>query len=316
MLDLAPSTDPSAIQDKNSDTAGEHADIVEILALVRARGISEMEFKRLLQRQAGPDLDDDIAEAAAADAFERLEQRGRRLKSAYPFVVSGNTVKRRTSFARSWPYRFMLTVQRHDMSSKYRRHRKLDPTRLFERLCRYSVAGFLCPDLTAEECSVVLGSTRRDEHTPGDFDSVLDTVLGGIGTTDTRRPGIRAPGGGDGGIDIVCWRRFADDRLPGAVTVFGQCKTGKGWHLDLHTLTIPSQFLARYTLGASDCPVPVSAFMVPACIESRSAHADYARRGQVYLFDRLRIAQFALRIPKSLAKDCDTWTTEALANAT
>ena len=86
----------------------------------------------------------------------------------------------------------------------------------------------------------------------------------------------------DGGLDIVCYRKFADQReaMP---TYFLQCASGKNWREKVHTPN-PNTW-QKYLDSAVQ---PGIAIVVPLVIESKELR-KYGLRGQVVIIDRLRM---------------------------
>lgn len=303
----------SAPTESSSHSAlNDGADFVELSLLSGLETkISLAELQHKLERTLNNNEDPSVH---AEDIFGQLEDRETRLTTSYPFrFTKGGYVicHDRRRKIQADPYRFLLTMTPYNMSSKTRRLRNLDPTHLFERLCRYAVAGYLAPDLEPNECSVVLGSSRGSEHPDEGFQTLFERFLMGVGTSDMWRMGEPSPRGGDGGFDIACWKRDATDR-PGAACIFAQCKSGEHWDSELNSTTQPEHYLARFSTGVHDCPTPVSAYMTPCCIPI-DQWSRYARIGRMLLFDRIRIVRFLKKVPKLLHNDCKNWMQAALA---
>ena len=69
---------------------------------------------------------------------------------------------------------------------------------------------------------------------------LCDHVGEGAGWKKSATP----PGGGDGKLDVVSWRKFNDGR-PGNLIGFAQCKTGINWKEHLDRLQ-PAKFSRQY----------------------------------------------------------------------
>lgn len=289
------------------------ADFVELSLLASQPRMSRTELQHILERSLSTNNDED-APTLAEDIWEHLDDRLERLNKAYPFDFDETGFIMRRKKGRSHLrecYKFLLLMSNSDMSAGHRKLAGHDPTMLFERVCRYAVASYFAPEAAPSDCSVVLGTSRSGEHPKKKFLDLLEQFLAAVGTVDKRRDNEPAPNGGDGGIDIACWKRARKD-LPGAACIFAQCKSGKHWHNDLHTSTTPANFLNRFTTGLTDCPEPISAYMTPTCISHTDWHG-FARRGRHLLFDRVRIARFAHRsVPQGLLRECKQWTSKAL----
>jgi len=310
-VELAFPNDSRAIHAPTAISDG--ADIAELIVLRENRPLSRSELQHTILRGAGSTVGDEEADSYTSDIFDRIDERSQKLASRYPFALRRGQPLRQGDWNDAHvPYAFLLAISNHSMKTSERKINNLDPTRLFERLCRYAASSYVCPETSADSCSVILGSARGDEHKGKDFRAILNHFLTSIGSTDRYTKNVAQPRGGDGGIDIACWRRLPPDEAPGAICLFAQCKTGQHWHSDLHKSTDPQNFLNRFSAGVADNPVPVPAYMVPVCIEDAATWADYSRRGRALLFDRVRIAQITEGVPPPLLKEVQTWTQEAI----
>jgi hypothetical protein len=129
-----------------------------------------------------------------------------------------------------------------------------------------------------------------------------------LGEGNGWKASAKSPGAGDGGLDVVVWRKFTDQR-PGGLLGFAQCKTGDGWHEHLGRKS-PRAFHHTYFSQALVVD-PLHLFLVPCRIHESSWEA-YARQANGLLFDRCRITLFGNNVRPTVLADCKTWLNEAL----
>ena len=132
---------------------------------------------------------------------------------------------------------------------------------------------------------------------------LCDHVGEGAGWKKSATP----PGGGDGKLDVVSWRKFNDGR-PGNLIGFAQCKTGINWKEHLDRLQ-PAKFSRQY-MRQEFIVEPVKLYMVPSRIEigQWNTHTDHAG----ILFDRCRITQYGDTIRPEILSQCRAWSRAAI----
>ena len=109
-------------------------------------------------------------------------------------------------------------------------------------MCRHSPELWGGP--TELSGALVFGTARtkaeNKQEIPGQHRLSLLALREGSGMKEKAK----APGAGDGKLDIVVWRVFSDGRAGGLVG-FGQCKTGIHWKTHL-TKLVPRNFCRDY----------------------------------------------------------------------
>jgi hypothetical protein len=112
--------------------------------------------------------------------------------------------------------------------------------------------------------------------------------------------------GNDGGLDIVCYRPFSDEReaIP---AFFLQCASGKNWRTKVQT---PNPELWSKILNSA--VRPSTGIVAPFVIDSNELRFA-ALLGQVIVFDRIRLIQAAregnVELPEDLAHELAAWMT-------
>jgi hypothetical protein len=298
---------------RGDDELVEHADWVEISTLFRAdHNVSREDLARaLIQAQKIRDID---ARKASEDAFKELSDRiiscgcsDPNSRPRYPFTLNeDNTVLQYTGNHENDAgllYLFLLTITRADMSSGGRRAIGLDPTELFEILCADVLLEFWGGGSEWSN-SMVFGTAsekeanRIDRKFPSNINKLCSHLGEGIGWKTTAR----SPKAGDGGLDLIVYRKFADKRKGGLVG-FGQCKTGIHWRKHLGKLN-PKAFCGKY-LAESLIIEPQEMYFVPCRITS-DRWDDDSRDGGL-LMDRCRIVQFGDNIEAETLTNCKKW---------
>lgn len=144
----------------------------------------------------------------------------------------------------------------------------------------------------------------KPRHFPRALDDLCETL--GEGTSHRQRPTSNEQK--DAKLDLVVWRRFADDR-EGKLIGFGQCATGSDWREKLSEID-PDSFLRLWVSG--DVPVrPVKLFFVPRHVDSKQWIPTATIAGIV--FDRGRIVQLARHLDSQTMAAVGAWSSHVLA---
>jgi hypothetical protein len=189
------------------------------------------------------------------------------------------------------------------MDSRSRVLAGIDPTRVFERMCAEVLAAFWGGRSNASGAMVLGTAGSNMTSFRAKIEDLCERLKEGVGW----RVDARAPGAGDGKLDVVAWRRFLDDRQGGLVG-FAQCKTGVHWREHLTKLR-PEVFCRRF-MQKTLILDPVRLYMVPCRIERRDWETHTGEGG--ILFDRCRMVQYAQRVSPAVVLECRGWFREAL----
>ena len=119
----------------------------------------------------------------------------------------------------------------------------------------------------------------------------LCEVLFTPGAADLHK--LIPPQGNDGGLDLVCYRSFGDEREAMPV-FFLQCASGKNWRDKIHT---PNAHIWQRYL--SSAVAPSTGIVAPFVIDTDKLKRA-SLEGQTIIFDRLRILSARREYPVAL----------------
>lgn len=294
------------------------ADWVEVKALLADDGnASQEDLTRALEQAHS--MDESDAKVLAGDVFKELLDRrdiciplvGIRRAWEYPFTLNktGTLLELRTKLGPTSKagllYIFLLLTSRADMDAQ-RKLEGLDPTVLFEKVCAEILLNFWGGE-SALSGSLVFGSARTKTEANKKFQTNIEQLCAKLREGRGLKAKSKAPGGGDGKLDIVVWRVFSDGRAGGLVG-FGQCKTGIHWK-DHLTKLVPRNFCRDYFHQPLILD-PVRIYMVPHRVNDASWDTHTGAGG--LLMDRCRLVQYGYDISKDIFYDCRVWLDAAL----
>jgi hypothetical protein len=209
----------------------------------------------------------------AVAIFEEFERRDRILGPAYPFQLQDEAIRLRGEGEPS-PYLYCLALS--ELEDNH-----IDPDirgELFELLAKRAAESFFGGQ------GIRIGAPWKNAETQ-DYIDLLLRVTGLI--RELGPPVVEvAPGGGDGGWDVIVVKNFADDEVSRLIAI-GNCASGKTNWQSKWKETAANHFWGFFR------HMPVSAwiefFAVPFVID-----ADMRKRKcdmRTVTFDRLRIAE-------------------------
>jgi hypothetical protein len=295
------------------------ADWVEMKAVLETDGnASQEDLARAISRAYS--MNETNAKGLAADVFKELADRqsacapleGTRRIYEYPFVLNatGNLLSMRAPLSARTKtgivYLFLLTASRADMDVR-RKLGGLDPSVIFERLCADVLINFW-GGRSALSDSLVFGTARKKTSHNTKFQSNIEHLCFTLREGRGMRPDAKLPGAGDGKLDVVVWRIFADGRSGGLVG-FAQCKTGIHWKAHLSKLQ-PEAFTRKY-LKQPLIIHPVRVYMVPHRLEEKEWN-DHTLDGGL-LLDRCRMVQYGYKISTDVFDNCRQWLHAAIS---
>jgi hypothetical protein len=294
------------------------ADWVEVKALLESDGnASREDLARALGREYS--MEDASAKGLAAEVFRELADRhdsciplpGKGHAWEYPFTLnaSGTLLSVRSDMQpKAKPgvlYKFLLVASRADMDAQ----RKLDghdPTALFEQVCADILLNFW-GGKTDRSGALIFGTAKTKTLQNKKFQANIDNLCLTLKEGRGMKHSAKAPGGGDGKLDIVVWRIFSDGRAGGLVG-FGQCKTGVHWKDHLTKLN-PRGFCHKFFQQPLVLD-PIRVYMVPHRVEGAQWEAHTGDGG--LLLDRCRLVQYGYDISKEVFGNCKAWLEAAL----
>jgi hypothetical protein len=294
------------------------ADWVEMKALLDSDGNASQEdlARALLREYTSTDTN---ARALAGDVFKELADRhnsciplpqtGRTWEYPFKLNATANLLSRRVNMSsRSRAgliYMFLLVATRADMDAR-RKLDGIDPTSVFEKLCAEILLNFW-GGATNLSGSLVFGTARKKQQHNDSFHANIEYLCATLREGRGMKPNAKAPGGGDGKLDLVVWRLFSDGRAGGLIG-FGQCKTGLHWKQHL-TKLVPRAFCEKYFQETLTID-PIRIYMVPHRVDSRDWN-DHSRQGGL-LMDRCRLVQYGHNISDPVFGSCRKWVAAAI----
>ncbi len=297
----------------NDDRVVENADWVELATLLAADGnTSQEDFARAYHqaRSMSQERSRDHAHAVFRELANRLPSCGNQT-DGYPFRMSDDNFLLSRVSDHAAPhyhvYKFLLLVTRADMGSKNRTQAGVDATKVFERLCADVLRAFWGANGLSD--AMILGTASQGN---GDdrFKNAIDELCKSLREGGGWKKSARKPRGGDGGLDVAVWRRFADER-EGALVGFAQCKTGDNWRKS-RTQLQSRAFCGDYMTDSLILD-PIRIYMVPHRISRQRWASDTRYAGLIV--DRCRITEYASSVSNNNLDDSQKWMTAVLKTA-
>lgn len=222
----------------------------------------------------------DMAANRVADAWLELHRRQRFLGDASPYEFDGHTLKLRAdpwrdATAHSFCVLLSLAKWYRDWARQFGKD-YTEQGELFEQLTRESV--------TAQFTGWSVHQTGWSRSQAKKLDAVVSDVAGWLGEPKGDVHRWSEASANEAGLDLVCFRPFADDRA-GRPAFFFQCASGGDWEEKLHT---PRLELWRRLVGFTAQNLPTKAFATPFAF----LDADFIRNCNLVdglLMDRYRL---------------------------
>lgn len=260
------------------------ADLVETLLLTttdRALGLQQIAS---LQSKLGP-----LAEFMIGSALRTMKRRATVLGPDYPFEILPHAV-RKSSMCEATPYVRLLTLSPNGLFRETMDVRALDRAAVdFERITEIALHGLAGPGTSA-----IRFGWPSDVGRPMEFPNAIVWLGEKIGIP--LGTGFRPPRRKDGGVDIVAWRRFADQKSAFPIylvqcTIQGNLQN-KANDIDLRNWS--------YWLDFSRDPMPILA--VPQDLPFNEDWKEVALK--CLILDRLRIIEL-LKITQNSVEQFD-----------
>lgn len=241
--------------------------------------------------------------------MKEIERRNNACGSGYPFTLEreGTVVKcleAEPEEAQSAVYLYLLLATRLNMKDN-RRHAGLDGTALLEPVSAHAIRSYLGSKKTEVR---VFGTYAK-----GGFEDKVNKLClalgegGGFKSEDKALAHAK-----DDKLDVVVWIPF-EDRLPGKLIVFAQCKTGTNWRDSLSELQIDA-FTGRW-IRERFVVNPVRAFCVAEAVNRAVSFWSHTGFSAGILFDRCRLVEHCSDLPEESLSEICKWTPEAKKTA-
>jgi hypothetical protein len=285
---------------ENNVTTNFLADWIEASLLFSERQISKNEIVDLLmEEQVCPDGGQDLAHAIATAGWTEVALRKRWGGIPATLIIDGPRIQSGAGW-QSEPIRaffVMLSILRiYPEWAKAHQDFSVQGD-LFEK-----VVEIVCPHLLPGWVSYRAGwSPENTKNIPVIVTDLCDRLFM-RGASDLQD--WISPDANDGGLDIVCYRSFSDER-EATPTLFLQCASGKNWRDKVQTPDSGSW--QKYLNSAVQ---PGAGIVAPFVIEDKELRMA-GLRGQIVVFDRLRLMDVVhkanVNLPAALNAEIIDW---------
>ena len=290
-----------------SRRAGAHevADFVELSAWGDG-SISTTALERTLGRLADDDYSDgvpvdNLETLVVDDTYIEVERRMASCRGGYPFDIDEQGyrlfVDDSISDQRCDIYRYLLLATRLNMNEN-REHAGIDGAALFERVAADVGRRYFGERANSRVFGVASGT--------GTFQQRVDSLCVDLREGEGFRDSSRRSTSGDGKLDVVAWKEFADGR-PGKLIAFGQCKTGTSYKDTLSQLQ-PDKFCSKW-FQVQPAVTPIRMFFVAEALPDGGWYETATDSG--LLFDRCRMVDYADGVSDETMRDVRRWTNAA-----
>ncbi len=280
---------------------GVYADWLEISAWAQSDGqISRQDVISAFTIGEEVKASDDInsgAEEQVSQIWYEIKTRISDLKNAYPFALSENEESffcKNTEINLS--YIFCLLVSYYGLSDLMKKNTSKG-SNIFEGLCTYVAYKYLSDDIG--DCGNLqfgaqrYGWEKKKRPLPRAIDELINCLGEGTNKVCKIKIGQKiVADGGDGGLDVVAWRKFPDKRI-GYLLFFGQCATARNHSEYLGKLTEHQSFLDTHL---NIDLKPIFGFFVPHSLttndEENKGYWEKIKMTKNIPFDRTRIALY------------------------
>lgn len=253
----------------------------------------------LIEDQVCPDDKQDLAHSIASAGWKELERRRQWGGLSEGFRASTTRITEEIDWEQSPIRSLFLLLSLYRILPRWARKNQDFSTQgsLFER-----VVENICPVLLPGWNSIRTGwSPENATSVPQIVELLRDKIFvqGASNLEDWVPFGTR-----DGGLDIVCYRQFEDQKeaLP---AYFLQCASGKNWKDKVQS---PSS--RQWQKWLDSAAPPVTGIVAPFVIDKKELKMA-AVKGQTIVIDRLRLLSAArkakLKLPAELKKSLIDW---------
>lgn len=268
------------------------ADWLEAIVLFDQKEVAKSDVVDILiEYQICPDDAQDLAHEIASRGWDEL-----RLRKAWgglpaSFVIAPNRLEDGAEWAEDPIRSFFLLLSLFKIFPDWAKENRdnVGQGNLFEEIVE-----LICPALLPGWDVYRAGWSPEDKK---DVPGIVEELCGRLyvgGAPDLEE--WHSPDAKDAGLDIVCYRKFSDQReaLP---VYFLQCASGKNWRNKIDT---PSADLWQKLLNAA--VRPSTGIVAPFVIENRELKIA-GLTGQITIFDRLRMLSAASAANIELSAD-------------
>lgn len=239
-------------------------------------------------------------ESTVSVALGAISRRARVLGPEYPFSVNDVAVVRREAPGADNYIALLLLTPGSPARQTVRVSETAQMGEIFETISEEALRSFWGAGGTA----IRFGYPAHGR--PREFDLAIPWLAGQIGIEPGR--GYRPPRRKDGGVDVVAWRKFSDNR-PGFPLALAQCTIQR--EVSSKAMDIDLRLWSSWLAMDSD---PLSLLVIPGTI--RAAGPDWRQLTTVALvIERIRLIELLGRDPAARVAAADvarTWNEETL----
>jgi hypothetical protein len=239
--------------------------------------------------------EEDYTENLPQNVMDEIQTRALILNDKYPFDCDGYKVEARGADAQKSTYLFCLGLSLLPTELIENDQRAIQ----FETIAMRAASGFFGGQ------GLRIGAPWRTEEI-ATYDVLLDRVVGLIPDLGARVRDV-APGGGDGGWDVLVVKDFADKKFPRLVAL-GNCATGRTDWKRKGKETEPDYFWEFFAHGHRS--TFLTFFAVPFIMDDDARKRKLTPTGMT--FDRFRICEFASQSTTEIVQWIDSVRPAAL----
>lgn len=211
----------------------------------------------------------------------------------YPFVLDGNVITLDPGASLGF-YRFLLMISLEKSPLRAaRRHKEVDL--LFDKVVTEAVKGYL-----GSGTDVMRFGWPPTDGRPTTFPKALKWASGLTNIPLGNNTGAASTK--DGGVDLIAWKPFADERLA-FTTMLVQCTIQRDWTIKADDVD-SDVWRGRLDTGRD----ALSALAIPFVIPKNFDKWDDLRRKVSVIFDRLRLTQMLKNTDFSRFDSVSKWT--------
>lgn len=266
-------------------------DWLEANLLFSEEQISKSDVVDLLIEEQICDDDQDLAYNIALQGWSELERRHRWGGLSLEIEFSKKRLKRQTTWEDDVFSSFLVLLSLFRIFPEWAKgHSDYTNQGDYFEKCTELVCGSLLPGWTTYRAGWAPGDTKNIPE----IVTALCDVLFTSGASDLED--WMAPHAKDEGLDLVCYRRF-DDQREAMPVFFLQCASGRNWRQKIHT---PSA--AKWQKYLNAAVMPSTGILAPFVIENAELKRA-SLEGQIVMFDRLRMLSAKRQVPFDLPND-------------
>lgn len=281
----------AAPTDANDETG--LADWLEATLLIEQR--KQMPRARI-RKYVKERLADEDPDVTVDVVLQEVARRQRLCRTSYPFAEDGSKVVY-TSSGAALPYLFMLAISTsrpYRAESRQKETDELFDVLVLDALKRYLGAG----------CEGIRFGAPASGKRPPNFRDAIGWLA-----KEMKLPtgtGRARPTAGDGGLDVVVWRRFRDDRA-GYLVVLAQCTVQMDWFDKARDLA-EDVWRGWIDFGKD----PHLALAIPFVVPQDFKKWDELRRNVHTVLDRLRLCELLGTTPITRRTEAAKWVTDEI----